>query len=100
MRQSHVKLAEVKRIGFSILGSSATVNLMKPIRLSDVLELPVAERLKLIEAIWDSIAEAPQALELTEAQRAELDRRLDEYERHPEAGSPWSEVRQRILKRS
>jgi putative addiction module component (TIGR02574 family) len=73
---------------------------MKPIRISDVLELPVTERLKLVEAIWDSIAEAPEALQLTEAQRAELDRRLDEYEKNPEAGSPWSEVKERILKRS
>jgi putative addiction module component (TIGR02574 family) len=73
---------------------------MKPIRLSDVLELPVNERLKLVEAIWNSIAETPDALELTEGQRAELDRRLDEYEKNPEAGSPWSEVKARILKRS
>lgn len=73
---------------------------MKSIRLSDVLELPVADRLKLVEAIWDSIAQAPQALDLTEAQRIELDRRLDEYERNPDAGSPWPEVRERILKRT
>jgi len=72
---------------------------MKPISLSDVLELPVAERLKLVEAIWDCIAEAPDALQLTEAQRAELDRRLDDYEKNPEAGSPWPEVKARILKR-
>lgn len=72
---------------------------MKAIRLSDVLELPVAERLKLVEAIWDSIAEAPDALELSEAQRAELDRRLDDYEKNPNEGSPWPEVRARILKR-
>lgn len=72
---------------------------MKPIRLSDVLELPVAERLKLVEAIWDSIAEVPDALELTPAQRAELEQRLDEYEKDPEAGAPWSEVKERILKR-
>jgi putative addiction module component (TIGR02574 family) len=73
---------------------------MKPFRLSDVLELPVAERLKLVEAIWESIAEAPEALELTESQRAELDRRLDEYAQNPEAGSPWPEVKERILKRT
>lgn len=73
---------------------------MKPIRLSDVLELPVSERLKLVEAIWDSIAEAPEALELTEAQRTELDRRLDDYEKNPDAGSPWPDVKARILKRS
>lgn len=73
---------------------------MKAIRLSDVLELPVAERLKLVEAIWDSIVEAPEALVLTEAQRAELDRRLEKYEMNPDEGSPWSEVKARILKRS
>jgi putative addiction module component (TIGR02574 family) len=54
---------------------------MKPIRLSDVLELPIDERLKLVEAIWDSIAEVPEAVELTEEQRAELDRRLAELRR-------------------
>ncbi len=85
---------------FFVLDGGATANLMKSIRLSDVLELPVADRLKLVEAIWDSIAQAPQALDLTEAQRIELDRRLDEYERNPDAGSPWPEVRERILKRT
>jgi putative addiction module component (TIGR02574 family) len=64
------------------------------------LELPVAERLKLVEAIWDSIAESPDAFPLTEEQHAELNRRLDDYERDPEAGSPWPEVKARILKRS
>ncbi len=70
---------------------------MKPVRLSDVLELPVAERLDLVAGIWDSIAQVPEALELTEAQRAELDRRLEAYRRDPKAGSPWSDVKARIL---
>ena len=70
---------------------------MKSTRLSDVLELPVSERLKWVEAIWDSIADAPDTLQLTEAQRAELDRRLNDYENNPEAGSPWSEVRAKVL---
>jgi putative addiction module component (TIGR02574 family) len=70
---------------------------MKPIRLSDVLELPVEERLELVGDIWDSIAQAPDALELTEEQRAELDKRLEAYRRDPKAGSPWSEVKARIL---
>jgi len=70
---------------------------MKPIRLSDVLELPVEERLELVGDIWDSIAQVPGAVELTEAQRAELDRRLEAYRRDPKAGSPWAEVKARIL---
>jgi putative addiction module component (TIGR02574 family) len=72
---------------------------MSRFRLSDVLELPVSERLKLVWAIWDSIAEAPETLQLTEDERAELDRRLRDYEKNPDDGSPWSEVRERILKR-
>jgi putative addiction module component (TIGR02574 family) len=70
---------------------------MKPIRLSDVLDLPVAERLALVGDIWDSIAQVPDRVDLTAAQRAELDRRLDAYRRDPSAGSPWPEVKARIL---
>lgn len=30
-------------------------------------------------------------------QKAELDKRLDSYYENPEAGSPWHEVKKRIL---
>jgi putative addiction module component (TIGR02574 family) len=43
-------------------------------------ELPVPEKIKIVEALWDSIADEQHALELTDDQRAELDRRLDAYE--------------------
>jgi len=69
------------------------------INMSDVLELPVADRLRLVEAIWDSIAECPEQLELSEAQRAELDRRLEAWRENPEAGSPWQEFKTKILQR-
>ena len=61
-----------------------------------LLKLPVAERIELVEAIWDGIAAAPEALELTEARREELDRRWTACERDPSVGSPWAEVRARI----
>ena len=73
---------------------------MKPFSIAEVLALPVSERLKLVETIWDSIAEVPEALQLSPAQEAELDRRLDAYRKDPHAGSPWSEVKARILKRA
>jgi len=66
------------------------------VNLSEILELPVEQRLKLVETIWDSIAEFPEAIPLTEAQKRELDRRLEELERNPDAGSPWPEVRRRL----
>jgi putative addiction module component (TIGR02574 family) len=94
-------LVQIAEASDSIVpGVGATVGRMSRFRLSDVLELPVSERLKLVEAIWDSIAEAPEALPLTEEERAELDRRLLDYEKNPADGSPWSEVKERILKRS
>jgi putative addiction module component (TIGR02574 family) len=73
---------------------------VKAISIAEVLALPVADRLKLVEAIWDSIAEVPEALNLTPAQEAELDRRLESYRQDPTAGSPWPEVRARILKQA
>ncbi len=66
------------------------------ISVADVLRLPVAERIRLVEEIWDSIAEVPDAVPLTDAQRRELDRRLAAYRRDPGAGSPWPQVRKRI----
>jgi len=43
-------------------------------------QLPVEERIRLVEDLWDSIAADQQALRLTAEQKAELDRRLDAYE--------------------
>lgn len=51
--------------------------------------LPVEERLSLVEDIWDSIAADSAALLLTDAQRAELDRRLAEHEADPGDVVPW-----------
>lgn len=43
-------------------------------------ELPVEERIRIVEDLWDSIAVDQKALPLTTSQKAELDRRLDAYE--------------------
>jgi NAD dependent epimerase/dehydratase family/Putative addiction module component len=46
---------------------------MKTITLEEVLQLPVSERIRIVEVIWDNIADSPEAVELTEDQKAELD---------------------------
>ena len=43
-------------------------------------ELPVEERIKIVEDLWDSIAANQKVLRLTAEQKAELDRRLEAYE--------------------
>ncbi len=67
---------------------------------ADILRLSVSERIQLVEDIWDSIAEVPDSIPLTDEQKAELDRRLDAYHKNPLAGSPWSVVRERFKSRT
>jgi putative addiction module component (TIGR02574 family) len=70
---------------------------MGKVSLADVLELSVPERIQLAEDIWDSLAAMPQPVLLTDAQREELDRRLEDYHQHPHEGTPWETVKKRIL---
>ncbi|MBE7559378.1 addiction module protein [bacterium] len=69
----------------------------KRITVADVLSLPVHERLQLVQDVWDSIADIPEALELTEEERAELDRRLEAYHRDPSGTLAWDEVKAHLL---
>jgi putative addiction module component (TIGR02574 family) len=57
-------------------------------------------RLELLDEIWESLYETPQAIPLTEAQREELARRLDEVERDVPDGIPWDEVLRRLHSKS
>jgi putative addiction module component (TIGR02574 family) len=65
----------------------------------DIDALTHEERLGLLEELWDSLAAAPEAIPLSEAQRAELDRRLDDLEVEGPLGIPWDEVLSRIRSR-
>ena len=47
---------------------------------ADLRTLPIDERIRLVEDIWDSIAADQVALPLTDEQRVEIDRRLNAYE--------------------
>jgi putative addiction module component (TIGR02574 family) len=69
---------------------------MGKVSIADVLELSVPERILLVEDIWDSIAVMPQAIPLTQAQREELDRRIEDYHAHPDEGTPWETIKSRI----
>ncbi|BBI52528.1 antitoxin [Vreelandella olivaria] len=66
---------------------------------STLHDLPVEERLHLVEELWDSIAADQSALHLSEAQRYELDRRLEAYELDRDPGRPAEDVVADIRKR-
>ena len=70
------------------------------IQLSDILQLSVPERIQLVEDIWDSIANEPKSFSLTDAQRAELDRRMEAYQQDPSAGITFEELQQKFSQRA
>jgi putative addiction module component (TIGR02574 family) len=63
----------------------------------DFSHLSPQERLELIGELWDSLDD--QAFEVTPELAAELDRRLDELRRNPDAGRSWEEVRADLRRR-
>ena len=67
--------------------------------LTTILELPISDRLQLVQEIWDSIYACPELLPVTDAQKTELDRRLESHAQVPTQGVSWSALRQRLLDR-
>jgi putative addiction module component (TIGR02574 family) len=71
----------------------------KPL-LMELFQLSPAERIQLAEDLWDSVAAAPEAMPpLTEAQRAEIDRRLAGHVVDPASAVIWDDVRARLWSR-
>jgi putative addiction module component (TIGR02574 family) len=64
--------------------------------VANVLELPLQERIQLVELIWESIAAVPEAIEVTPQLKAELNARLADFEREPEAGYSWDQVKAQL----
>jgi putative addiction module component (TIGR02574 family) len=64
----------------------------------DYHQLPVSERIQLVEDIWDSIAdEGGYSLRLTEEEKAEFQRRLDDHQKDPSSSRSWEEVRESLF---
>jgi putative addiction module component (TIGR02574 family) len=67
--------------------------------LSELLKLPAVDRAELAIALWESLSDSERqdAIELTDQQRAELDRRWTEHLENPGSAVPWPEARRRLL---
>ena len=70
---------------------------MSPYLTEEAKKLSIAERINLVEEIWDGIAEENGCFELTEAQKQELDRRLESFRANPSRGRTWEETRSEFL---
>ena len=60
----------------------------------DIEQMTPAERLDLIEQLWDSLSE--EDVPITDAQRSELERRLDALDREGPIGVPWEQLRDEL----
>ena len=67
-----------------------------PLLKVEISQLSIAERIQFAEDLWESILERQDELPLTDAQKQEFDRRLENYQQDPISGSTWEEVKQRL----
>ena len=71
---------------------------MEPAPIIDTFRrLPRAEKIRLVQQLWDEIAEETSHLPLTASQRRLLDERIDEHEANPGNLESWKEARSDIL---
>jgi putative addiction module component (TIGR02574 family) len=59
--------------------------------------LSISDRIRLVEEIWNTIAEENEAFELTDAQKRELDRRLEFARNNPGQGRTWDEIKSEFM---
>ena len=64
---------------------------------NEIKKLSIAERIILVEEIWNGIAYENEAFVLSVAQRDELERRSAEFSQHPNIGRSWEEIRAEFL---
>ena len=65
--------------------------------LDEILDLPLAERLRALDEIWESVVASPELLAVPESQRRELERRLKLHLENPDDALPWETIRSRLL---
>ena len=65
---------------------------------SQLMELTTDERIEPVQNLWDSVVS--EALPpLTDEEKDELDRRLEEHRRDPSSAIGWDEVKAKLLSR-
>jgi putative addiction module component (TIGR02574 family) len=64
--------------------------------LSELKKFSTAEKILILEELWDSIAPEQESFGLTAEQRDELDRRIADYYSFPDDGFSWEDVKNRI----
>ena len=66
-------------------------------QLTELLRLSLAERILLVEALWDSIAAESNDYKITDQELRILQERYEEYKVNPSQSLSWDEVKKNIL---
>ena len=64
-----------------------------------VFDLSPAEKLQLVQDLWDDLAASPADVPIHEWQKQEVARRKSNLMKNPVAGLDWSEVKRNIRQR-
>ena len=71
---------------------------MNTLTFAEIARLSPPERLALIGDLWDSLSDAE--LPIAPAQRVELERRLDSFERDRASGITWEQLKTELAARA
>jgi putative addiction module component (TIGR02574 family) len=66
--------------------------------VSSFRELPPEDKIRLVQDLWDQIAQEIARMPLTESQRRLLDERLADEENNPDDVEPWTNAKDEILR--
>jgi putative addiction module component (TIGR02574 family) len=72
---------------------------MSPALQPAIAQLSPAEKLRLVEELWDHLATSGIDFPLTSSQQAELRAEREAIRRDPREGSSWADAKKRIIGR-
>ena len=68
-------------------------------QIEAILKLDVEERIRIVQLIWDSIADSPESIPLTDAEKVAIDRLVTEDDADPSDVVSWPEAKALIRAR-
>ena len=81
---------------FALFTERTEISGMVKIDMDSIKQLSVAERVRLVQDIWETLQPTAEELPLTEEQRQLIERRLEEHRSDPDSAIPWEQVKARI----
>lgn len=69
---------------------------MTNLQMSELHKLSVKDKIKIVQTLWDDIAEAQSMMELPEAHKKILDERIQKIAEGQAIYKPWSEVQKKF----